>query len=300
MENQGETWSSYDDYYENFDTHCDQFEGNEDLYHAYDPAALDWSGEVALFDDGFALTIPVIDWYDPATQVTADDIWGDLEDGAEADPWLAPPELVASVGFGDFAEEFTTHGTPLQDLAVWREQDHPYSCAVASTSMILQTYGVECTEQQMADIFTETGIYDPEAGTAPSQIDETLNAVFEKQGMALQARELNGFTIEDLEGLLDGGVRPLIALDAIETLPGAESSALMEFLGIPEAGHAVQLTGIVEAADGTKSVVLNDPGRPDGAGLSIPLETFMNACDDFGNLAVVVEPTGATNAVATA
>ena len=82
MENQGETWSSYDDYYENFDTHCDQFEGNEDLYHAYDPAALDWSGEVALFDDGFALTIPVIDWYDPATQVTADDIWGDLEDGA--------------------------------------------------------------------------------------------------------------------------------------------------------------------------------------------------------------------------
>jgi len=55
----------------------------------------------------------------------------------------------------------------------------------------------------------------------------------------------------------------------------------------PEAGHAVQLTGIEHTSQGSFAV-LNDPGRSSGAGFKIPLDAFMDASADFGGTCVAV------------
>lgn len=178
--------------------------------------------------------------------------------------------------------------TRLEDLSHWNQQDHPYSCAVATTEMILDGYGLDISEAQIAQIFTEAGIYDPQQGTAPTEVDETLNAVFEKEGIPLEAKQVDGWKVEDLEDMLERGVKPLIALDAAETWPGSETNTMNEFLGIPDSGHAVQLIGIDDGPNG-KIVILNDPAAPEGQGMQVPMEKFLDACDDFGNMAVAVE-----------
>lgn len=185
------------------------------------------------------------------------------------------------------------HGTPDEDLALWKEQESPMSCAVASTEMLLKSIGVDAKESELAEVFEEYGIYDPATGTDPHMIDEVVNKMAETEGLDIRAEEINNFTVDDLTKMLDAGNRPLICLDSAELYPdsiGLDQQGMekmLELMDKPLSGHAVQLTGIIQTEQGTM-VVLNDPGRPDGGAIQVPLDKFMAASDDFGWTAITI------------
>src|SRR5690606_26684941 len=63
-----------------------------------------------------------------------------------------------------------------------------------------------------------------------------------------------------------------------------------------EAGHAVVITGIDDGPPGM--VYINDPGFPDGAGVAIEMDMFIDAWEDSDNTMVIAE-VGADSANAT-
>jgi len=70
-------------------------------------------------------------------------------------------------------------------------------------------------------------------------------------------------------------------MDAGELYGGALERTLNDCGILPEQGHAVQPTSIEHTPEGD-FVRLNDPGRPDGAGIRIPWEQFADAAEDHG------------------
>lgn len=214
-------------------------------------------------------------------------IWNDVE------PAAAPDEVSAFVsanavgspdsGLDDYNE---IHGTPLEDMALWDQQDDQNSCAVSTTDMLLRTEGIDVDESVIAAIFESRGIYDPDIGTNPELIDDVLNEMAVRADLNFHAVEVDGFTQASLQEMLDDGVRPLVCVDSSE-LAGDDARMLNEMGLIPDMGHAVQVTGIVHNNEGD-FVVINDPGTPDGAGAMIPMERFLDASGDFGNTAVAV------------
>jgi len=220
-------------------------------------------------------------------------IWGDVAESsplAEDLSGFAGQEVLND----DFSSDPTLdayneiHGTPIEDLALWEEQDDPNSCAVATTNMMFRTVGLDIDEQVTAAIFESRSIYDPSAGTDPGMIDDVINEMAIRCDLDFHAVQIDGFTPESLQDMLDDGIRPLVCVDSSE-LSGDDARLLNEMGLIPDTGHAVQLTGIIHNEEGD-FVVINDPGYPDGAGQVIPMETFLQASEDFGNTAVAVLP----------
>lgn len=282
--------TDYEAFLAEYEMQCELFDQMAEVYMSYDPSAMNWGEQMAIFDPEFAQSVLEMH-FDTQTGPSAADVWADMDQ--IQDVWMAPPEQYyftpeIQLDFQAYEQDLSEQGTRLEDLSNWNQQDHPYSCAVATCEMILDGYGLDFSEADIAKVFTDAGIYDPEQGTAPKEIDETLNALFEKQGIALEAKEVEGWRVEDLQEMLDRGVKPLIALDSAETWPGNETETMNEFNGIPDAGHAVQLIDIEDGPDG-KVVVLNDPAAPEGQGMKVPMATFLDACEDFGNLAIAVE-----------
>lgn len=260
---------------------------------------LDLNGDGAPdFDLGIAdVGIPI-----PLPGEIIEHIWGDAFAAADRASLLATDPLASFDSLAPVGADaellrsvMEIHGTPERDLALWEMQDGPVSCAVASTSMILRSAGIDAPEPALAEAFERFGIYDPLAGTRPELIDEVVNFLAARDGLDIRAQEIHDFTADDLTRMLDRGLRPLVALDAAELYPdafGAPGSVLDQlfnlFVDAPQAGHAVQVTGIVDHGSDGRMVVLNDPGRPDGAGIMVPLSAFMAAADDFRWTAVVV------------
>ena len=223
-------------------------------------------------------------------------IWTDTDEGSALvgavpadNPFshmLLSYELDEFPGFKEFVE---IHGTPIEDIALMDPQDDPNSCAVATVNMLFRSIGFDPGEDLIAEIFTEYGIYHPASGTYPDQIDEVVNAISKSAGLDIEATEINGFDIENLQRLLDNGVRPLVGVDAYE-LHADGLSIIKEILEIPGAGHAVQVTGIIRSTNGD-FVMINDPGFEGGADQKIPIERFMNAAGDFGFKAITITRT---------
>lgn len=178
------------------------------------------------------------------------------------------------------------YGDPIAEIENFDLQDDPYSCAIATTNMIFNSFGYDFGEDVFSEAFETLDIYDPESGTSTYFMDEAINTFSEVNGLDLNATEINGFNIEDLQTHLDAGDRLLIALDSYE-LYVEDGMTLNEVLSIPDSGHAVQLTGIINSENGSFAII-NDPGFPDGAGIQIPMDRFMNACSDFDFTAISV------------
>lgn len=189
--------------------------------------------------------------------------------------------------FDNFSNEYVLeiHGDPISEIDNFDFQDAQNSCAIATTNMLFNSFGYDFGEDIFSDVFETLDIYSPEAGTSPNFIDEAINIFSEVNGLDLNATEINNFNIEELQAHLDSGNKLLIALDSYEL--HHDDVTLNEVLCIPDSGHAVQLTGIIKSDEGDFAVI-NDPGYPEGAGVEIPIDRFMDACSDFDYTAISV------------
>lgn len=176
------------------------------------------------------------------------------------------------------------HGDPEGALTSFNQQRFDDSCAVACQSQVLhQLTGRVTDEGLLVEQARQMGWYTPGAGTPLRHTGSLL----ELHG--LQTDNVTGAGIADLKQWLDQGKAVIAGVDAEEILnAGKEQHTLNELLGIPDAGHAVQVTGIQQTSGGETMVVLNDPGHKDGAGMHISAREFLNAWDDTGRFACVV------------
>jgi Peptidase_C39 like family len=190
------------------------------------------------------------------------------------------------------------HGNPLGELSNFHYQDSQNSCAIAATSSIFKSLGHDLGEDFLSEAFQNLHVYDPlsgqnlhvydpSSGTKILFIDDAINEIANVNHWGIRADEIHGFTADQLKGMLDSGSRILVGVNGSELYEN-DSQTLKEIYETPEnSGHAVQLTGIIESANGS-SVVINDPGLSNGDGVEIPMDRFMNAAADFNHTAIRV------------
>lgn len=184
-------------------------------------------------------------------------------------------------GIPDALEPFNHIGGVTQsvgditDSEHWNMQEAPFSCAVAAQKGVIESItGQEIPEDTLAREAMTRGWYDPLSGTKT----DAMSNLLELHGVS--ADTLHGLSIVDLAEALDKGEKVIAAVDSAEGT------------GLPTQGHAVWVTGIQQDSSNEWSVVLNDPGVPDGAGKIMSVDNFLNAWNDFGNTAAITETTG--------
>jgi hypothetical protein len=194
-----------------------------------------------------------------------------------------------------FQKYLGIHGNPMGELSNFHPQDYQNSCAIATTSMIFKSLEHDLGEDFLSEAFQNVydplsgqnlHVYDPLQGTTIEFIDDTINAIANVKHWDIRADEIHGFTVDQLKEMLDSGNRILVSVDGYE-LYRDNGFTLNEIKGVPDSGHAVQLTGMIESANGS-FVVVNDPGLPNGDGVEIPIDRFMNAAADFKHTAIRV------------
>ncbi len=178
------------------------------------------------------------------------------------------------------------HGDPFGELANFDCQDGENSCAVATTGMIFKSLGYDFGEDVLSEAFESLGAYAPSTGTHLHMVADTVNTLAEHAGLPLSASEVHGFTVDQLKSMLNSGDRLLVGVDSYE-LYRESGLTMAELSNYPDCGHAVQLTGIL-GPDDECFAVINDPGLPNGEGMTIPMKRFMDAAADFNFTAVRV------------
>jgi hypothetical protein len=175
-------------------------------------------------------------------------------------------------------------GTPADDMAHWHHQSYLDSCAVACAEFVLD--GLKDRDFQEKDLVREAiahGWYKPGGGTPQLHV----GSILEEHGVPV--RHDYGSTLQDIVTRLDAGEKVIVGIQP-QAMDGgaADETALAEYGGMPSqfAKHSVQVIGVKEVGGDDPLVIVNDPGRPDGAGLMIPAEVFERGWAPSGHFMV--------------
>lgn len=193
--------------------------------------------------------------------------------------------------------DITTEDTA-DDMEHWHQQSYDNTCGIVAQEFILddigQDYGIDFSEDELRDTATDCGWYTPDAGTPMMQVGNLLEAY----GIGVE-KSLNA-SLDDIDRQLETGHQVLVAVDADEIWhpDGIDDDDLIANLqGMPgqEPNHTVQVIGIDHRDPNNPMVILNDPGTPDGRGLTVPADDFLNAWQDSNNFMVATTDNIAPN-----
>ncbi len=161
-------------------------------------------------------------------------------------------------------------GSPEDAMQGYHVQETGTSCAVAAQEFALeQLTGRDYTETELRELAEENGWYSPEGGTSM----EDVGKIMESQGLTVQSDQ--GNSLDDIANCLNNDGAVVVGVDVYE-LYGIEH----DYGPGMGANHAVQVTGIDYSDPESPMVILNDSSNPDGCGVMIPAEDFMNAWED--------------------
>jgi hypothetical protein len=270
-------------------------------------------GVVTAFDtdgDGVADYMHVLDASGKA--VEGFDQNGDgLPDLVNVDLHSAGPNLLgdggdaheALLGYGRFDPYGATDviGDPLNDMEHWHVQETDHTCAVCAQEFMLESLtGLDFSEGQMRELAYALGAT-TDGGTPLESCDAVLNH------FGIETEKVHGGTLDDLERELSSGNKILAGVDADEIWNPGRDWVADELVGDrigywgSDSNHAVQVIGIDRSDPENPMVILNDSGTPDGCGLTVPADEFLDAWDDSGNFMVVAKPpAGGAGATASA
>jgi len=177
------------------------------------------------------------------------------------------------------------HGDPAGAASTFHHQAYDDTCAIAAQMDVAHSIsGVALDEETLRLIADANDWYTPGGGTPMNCVGNVLEAC------GVPVERLDGVELDTLASWLDEGRGVIVGVDALELWNPASQQdwALSEWLSYPEAGHAVRVTGIgADPFTGERLVYMNDPGQPNGAGFSVPLEDFVDAWEDTGRFACV-------------
>lgn len=166
-------------------------------------------------------------------------------------------------------------GTPGQYASDWHQQGTAFTCAVVSQQMILQHFGIDVSEAQLVyDAVTNGWLTD--AGTPITDMGRLL------ENYGVNVHQGFGTGIESLMSELVHGHGVIVPVDSGDMWnPG---SFFRDLFGEHRPDHAVVVTGLDLSDPNHPQVYINDPGDPNGAGKAYPLDQFLHAWSDSGNL----------------
>jgi len=164
------------------------------------------------------------------------------------------------------------------DTDGWKQQTTGYTCAVVSQQMILEQFGVIISEADLVYEATAGGFL-TNSGTEMDDIGRLL----EGHGVATH----QSIGVDNLLNDLTHGRKVIVAVDSGE-LWGMDSSLEDSFTG-QSPDHAVVINGLDLSDPSNPIAVINDPGHPDGAGMRVPLDRFLDAWNDSNQFYVATD-----------
>lgn len=179
--------------------------------------------------------------------------------------------------------EFDGFGDPLGLEAYWSLQEQFDTCAVVSQGMVLDAItGESVSQSELVEVAEANGWYRPGEGTPVGALGELL----EHHGIDTTTKI--GADLSDLAVALENDDHSLVALNASEITDPLRDT---DGVPVPQGGadHAVWVTGIDVAADGTIYVIVNDPGHSDGAAFPVASDDFLNAWGKSNNHLVIAD-----------
>ena len=192
-------------------------------------------------------------------------------------------DLFAQLGHSIFSGH-TQHGaivgTPDTDTHDWVHQTTPFTCDVVSQEMILHEYGINASEAQLTYDAASHG-WLTDGGTSPQDMAQLLQF----HGVPTHTN-YNG-SIDALTSELAHGHKVIVAVDSSELWNTA--SPVSSWFNSHTADHALVVTGLDMSDSSHPKVLVNDPGDPQGAGKSYPLDQFLEAWGGSGNMFVATD-----------
>jgi Peptidase_C39 like family len=168
------------------------------------------------------------------------------------------------------------------DASTWHLQEAPNSCAIACQADVLNSFGIEVEEGQIAELAQERGWYEPRQGTDPKALGHVVEA------FGIPVTQSYDTSLVEIKDALDDGRKVMVGLDANEIWE-PRKDVWGNPLEQPDGGHAVWVTGIEESPAGDLEVILNDTGHEAGRASRVAMHDFLNAWDDFGRHAAVTD-----------
>lgn len=159
-------------------------------------------------------------------------------------------------------------GDPEAAMVYWENQEGN-TCALHAQRMIIEEItGVDIDIDAMQAVAEAYGWFDN--GTPPSCVSKMLDYC----GIPNEVMHCSGY--EQLREMLANGDRVIAAVDADEYWFGEYD----DLYNPDNANHAIEVIGIDESDPENPMVIINDTGVPNGCGLRVPADTFMEAWED--------------------
>lgn len=151
------------------------------------------------------------------------------------------------------------------------QQQYADTCAVKSQQLILNEFGIDVTEDQLASIALENGWFN--GGTAPEHVGKLIA----QAGIPVTLRD--NANVYDLAEQLANGHKIIVGVDSSELYNGGIWEWIKELFTGPQADHALIVAGIDNSDPSNPLVILTDPGTGDVC-KPYPLDRFMDAWRD--------------------
>jgi len=238
--------------------------------------------------DTFGTALDVI--HDDVDDAALDDADGELADpvaGVSAGSAAAAFDLSGPAdsffAFVQGAQDDDLHGELELDWA--QAQSENGFCVPTSVAMIVsEMTGSEMTEEAAVDAATDLDLLYGEPG---AWIGMTSYGTVDLLSHFGVDADVEFGELDDLTAYLDDGHNVIVSVDASEIWYSDGQTY--------DPGNELPHAAVITAIDSDDGVVyLNDPGLPagEGAGLEVPLETFLGAWEDTANeMVVTAEPT---------
>lgn len=191
-----------------------------------------------------------------------------VRDGME-DAWDSVKDLFGIDGgeekAGDFDPEAFRESIE-EGASRWHEQLEPYSCAIASQHFIISEYtDAPVTERDLIQLASEMGWYE-ELGTPMADVGNLLMSY----GIDVTIKTAGDFN--DLLEAAANGDRVLVSVQNM-----AMTTEWADGYPAYSANHIVEVLGIDNSDPEDPRIIVNDPGIPNGQGLSMTRENFEDA-----------------------
>ena len=165
-------------------------------------------------------------------------------------------------------------GDPEDCIDEWEFQGNTNRCALYSQKFVIEEItGEEVDMEAMADYAEENGWFTEEGGTPLGYMNKMLDEAGVENEMTFENDE------SDLREALSEGHKVIVSVDADEYWYGQDDDTYSPADG---PNHAIQVIGIDDSDPENPMVIINDSGHPDGQGMMIPMDTFLDAWDDGG------------------
>lgn len=157
------------------------------------------------------------------------------------------------------------------------QQNYPDTCAVKSQQLILNDFGIPCTEDELVQMALENGWYTP-GGTAPEDVGKLIEAA------GIPCTQQYNANIFNLVNELSQGHKVIVGVDADElwhdeTAAEKTQNWMTDFYEGNTPNHALIVAGVDTSDPNDIRVIVTDPGNGDLC-KSYPLEQFMDAWSD--------------------